>query len=40
MQNAANTTAELTQDQQDALRSLLDSEILLIGGGDSIICLN
>jgi hypothetical protein len=31
---------ELGQDQQDFLRSLLDSEIVLIGGGDAIGCLN
>jgi hypothetical protein len=31
---------ELAQDQQDFLRSLLDSEIVLIGGGDAIGCLN
>jgi len=30
------TPAELNEDQQDMLRSLLDSEMVLIGGGEAI----
>jgi hypothetical protein len=37
MQNELNTTVELTQDQQDALRSLLASEVALVGGGEVIV---
>ena len=40
MDNQAISSVELSQDQQDMLRSLLDSEIVLIGGGDVIGCLN
>ena len=36
MQNEINTIVELTQDQQDALRSLLANEVVLIGGGEVI----
>ncbi|HNY47306.1 MAG TPA: hypothetical protein PKN64_10140 [Casimicrobium sp.] len=36
MQNTVSNTLELNQDQQDALRSLLDSEIVLIGGGEVV----
>ena len=34
MSQAINTATELTQDQMDALRGLLDSEVVLIGGGE------
>lgn len=34
MSPIVNTAVELTQDQQDALRGLLDSEVVLIGGGE------
>jgi len=30
------TPAELNEDQQDMLRSLLDCEMVLIGGGEAI----
>jgi hypothetical protein len=40
MDNHAAFSIEFTQDQQDMLRSLLDSEIVLIGGGEAIGCLN
>ena len=36
MNNAATSSAELSNDQQDILRSLLDSEIVLIGGGEAV----
>jgi dihydrofolate reductase len=37
MQNEINSSAELTQDLQDALRNLLDNEVALIGGGEVIV---
>ena len=40
MDNQTISSAELSQDQQDLLRSLLDSEIVLIGGGEAVGCLN
>ena len=40
MDKQLTPSLELSQDQQDMLRSLLDSEIVLIGGGDVIGCLN
>lgn len=40
MNTQTATANELSQDQQDMLRSLLDSEIVLIGGGEAIGCLN
>ena len=40
MEKQINTSVELSQDQQDLLRSLLDSEIVLIGGGEAVGCLN
>ncbi|HNY47307.1 MAG TPA: hypothetical protein PKN64_10145 [Casimicrobium sp.] len=36
MKSDFQTTFELNQDEQDALRSLLDSEIVLIGGGEVV----
>ena len=36
MENQIETTVELTQDQID-FRSLLDTEILLIAGGEAIV---
>lgn len=40
MNNQATFPADLTQDQQEMFRSLLDSEIILVGGGEAIGCLN
>jgi hypothetical protein len=40
MDNQAISTVELPQDQQDMLRSLLDSEVILIGGGEVAGCFN
>jgi hypothetical protein len=40
MNTQTAVATELSQDQQDMLRSLLDSEIVLIGGGEAIGCLN
>ncbi len=40
MNTQVAAATELSQDQQDMLRSLLESEIVLIGGGDVIGCLN
>jgi hypothetical protein len=40
MNNQAIFAVELTQDQQEMFRSLLDSEIILVGGGEAIGCLN
>jgi dihydrofolate reductase len=37
MQNEINSSVELTQDLQDALRNLLDNEVALIGGGEVIV---
>ena len=36
MDKQVNTTAEINLNQ-DALRDLLDSEIMLIGGGDVVV---
>ena len=40
MDNQAISAVELSQDQQDMLRSLLDSEVMLIGGGEVAGCFN
>ena len=40
MHTEITSSVELNDDQQAALRSLLDSEIVLIGGGDIVGCLN
>ena len=40
MDNQAISAVELSQDQQDMLRSLLDSEVILIGGGEVAGCFN
>jgi hypothetical protein len=36
MDKQALNTVELDQEQQDMLRSLLDSELVLIGGGEAV----
>jgi peptidase E len=40
MEKQVTTSVELSQDQQDMLRSLLDSEVILIGGGEVAGCFN
>jgi peptidase E len=40
MNNQIVTSAEVSQDQQEAFRNLLDSEVLFVGGGEAIGCLN
>ena len=40
MQKLVTPAVELSQDQQDTLRALLDSELVLIGGGEAAGCLN
>jgi|JI10StandDraft_1071094.scaffolds.fasta_scaffold6538266_1 hypothetical protein len=37
MQNETNPAVELTHDQQTNLRNLLDSELVLVGGGEVIV---
>ena len=39
MQQQHDTTTQLSQEQHDILRALLDSEVLLIGGGDVVTTL-
>ena len=36
MEKQVNNTVELSQDLQDMLRGLLDSEIVLVGGGEAV----
>jgi hypothetical protein len=36
MEQQSSNTVELNQEQQDMLRSLLDSELVLIGGGEAV----
>ena len=40
MEQQVNAMNDLTNDQLDTLRALLDSEVVLIGGGEAIGCLN
>ena len=40
MEQQFASCVELSQDQQDMLRVLLDSEFVLIGGGEAAGCLN
>ena len=40
MEKQVTQVNELAQDQLDNLRALLDSEIVFIGGGEAIGCLN
>ena len=40
MEQQVNAMNDLTNDQLDTLRALLDSEVALIGGGEAIGCLN